>query len=184
MVSKLQRVTQLKSPVVQGEYYLVPTVRYEYCGKVRDWPVFLPRHADVEFFNFADHHYHVDPRFLSKRDFDGVSSPRRDGFAQCQASPLAIRTWKSGESEPVPHPPVIWKRRRCARPVVPYRYGDQKEVVALCAAYAGQQCADSGGGWICPHQHFAMGSVSVDESGVQTCPLHGLKIDAASGVVL
>lgn len=182
MVSRLQKITELTTPVELGRFYKVPTIRYEWCGRTRDWPVFLPKHADAEFFNFPDAHYHIDPRFLSKRDFE-YAGGHRSPEAQFQAAPLAKSVWMDGERGCAPHPPVVWRRRRCSRDWIDYHFGSTPQVQELRKAYAGQQCASSRGGWICPHQHYAMGSVKPDADGFMTCPLHGLRIHAETGRV-
>lgn len=183
-MSKVQKITELTEPPVLGHFYMVPTVEYQYFRRVRCWPVFLPKHADAEFFNFADQHYHIDPRFLSERDFEYCCDSRRSPLARLQGSPLSRKGIRDGEYVHIPHPAVVWRRRRCARLELPYVYARRPEIQALAQAYEGQQCKGSKAGWICPHQHYAMGSLTPDAEGVITCPLHGLRILHATGKVL
>jgi hypothetical protein len=83
-----------------------------------------------------------------------------------------------------PHPPIVWKRRKCHRPDLPYVFGDAAPIIALRADFAGQQCRRNRAGWVCPHKTYPLGSHAPDDTGVITCPLHGLRIRAADGVVL
>ncbi len=194
------RITQIADPVVVGRYYMVPTVRYPYLygdGIVMDWPVFLPKHDDAEFFDFHMPHYHIDPRFLSARtaeriarkDWQGRMLGCYDGEARferkVQSTPLGRYDIPGDVAYPgggLVHPPVVWKRLLCRRDHVNYRYGLAPQVQKLREAFAGRQCVSSEGGWLCPHQNYAMGSVTPDEDGMLTCPLHGLRIDPKTGM--
>lgn len=55
--------------------------------------------------------------------------------------------------------------------------------MAIQRHYAGAKCAKGKGGWVCPHQKASLGSI-MPIDGVITCPLHGLKIDAETGIVI
>ncbi len=78
------------------------------------------------------------------------------------------------------------KRRKCVRSylefIIEWRR-DTRPMAALIAKFAGQECAAGKGGWICPHRKASLGSIQPVD-GIITCPLHGLRIDAASGKVL
>ncbi|MBX9847503.1 MAG: Rieske 2Fe-2S domain-containing protein [Xanthobacteraceae bacterium] len=54
---------------------------------------------------------------------------------------------------------------------------------AASAHFAGTQCARGKGGFICQHRNAVLGSIE-PRDGVITCPLHGLRIGAQTGVVL
>lgn len=187
MAATLQRITDLAAPPTLRARYLVPTVEYNWKGRRRAWPVFLPFHEDRQFFNFAHPHYHIDPRFLDKRTLDwaGRSSwptgggPGWDALAALQASPLSRRSDSGVGNDP--HPPVVWQPVRCFRTAVPYVHGDKGGVIALRAHYQGQTAPRNRAGWVCPHQHFHLGSIAPDADGLITCPLHGLRIRAADG---
>lgn len=183
----LRRITNLAEPPVVGAWYLVPTVRHAWIGRREQaWPVFLPKHSDAEHLDFPDQHYHVDPRFLDKaawraaQDWGGVEFMDRTnlGLSACQRWPLS-RTRHELTDPPTP----VWRRRQCQRSEAEYVHGDKPKIVALNSSFAGRQCKRARSGWVCPHQHFPMGSVPVVK-GVQTCPLHGIRIRAADGVVL
>ena len=183
------RITSLSEPPVVGRYYLVPTVLHYWDNgaRARPWPVLLPKHNDGRFFNFKEDHYHVDPRFLGARAWEHA---RRHGeiydsdepaLASCQAMPLAPHRWGRGAGE---LPAVVWKRLLCRRADMPYQHSHREPVRGVQAHHAGLQCRRGRAGWICPHQNWPLGSVRPDADGVVTCPLHGLRINAATGVVL
>jgi hypothetical protein len=190
----LQRITALPGPPVVGQYYLVPTVNYPWLGNLPEvWPVFLPRHEDKEHLNFAEQHYHVDPRFLTKRLWDRTvtagkpyDTGRDDdwGFAHCQRSPLSRWERSRAHGATLPHPAVAWRRLRCARVQIPYQFGFMPAIRGLREHFAGEQCRKARTGWVCPHKHVPLGQFPPDANGVITCPLHGLRVRASDGVCL
>lgn len=171
MSAKIERVDRQTSPLVEGRFYLVPTVRGEWFGKFGDWPVIGPLHDDREIFRFEIDHYHVDGRFLSRKV--------RNVF---RVFTYALHAYRGKP----PLPPVVMKRRKCIRSHVDYclpYFRDASPVDVLRKHFAGHQCVAGKGGWICPHRKASLGSIQPVD-GVITCPLHGLRIDAATGVVL
>jgi hypothetical protein len=174
---RLQRADRLAAPPAVGQYYLVPVVTAKWHNQLMAWPVIGPAHTDAEFFNFKDEHYHIDGRFLTKRQREIANVPWRTMAGELQSAPLhAYR----GES-PLPKP--VLTKRRCSVSYLPYEHGDKKPIMDIRAHFAGAQCDKGKGGWICPHRKASLGSVlAVD--GIVVCPLHGLKIDAATGIVL
>lgn len=188
MGEPILRITHLLSPPVVGKRYLVPTVNHKWLGdRFRPWPVFLPLHRDAEFFDFADEHYHIDPRFVGKRDWDqigrgwgGKVRDERKAFQKCQATPVARHRYGPGA---VDLPPIVWRTLVCKRPEAIYSYSDKRPVLELNDHFRGQACKAAHAGWVCPHQGFPLGSITPDSDGVITCPLHGLRIVAATGEV-
>lgn len=194
---RLQRVTDLSAQPVVGSYYLVPTVTYEYDGKILAWPVYPSHHEDDEHLNFPWPHYHFDPRFLTHRMMSGF---REDGWtSRTEAEKVSARVlqrnkmgmWsgvrpsvEQAAADTVQHPPIVWRRMQCKREAPVYPYGHAKPIQAVQAAFAGQQCRKNAAGWVCPHKNYPLGSHATDADGVITCPLHGLRIRAADGVVL
>lgn len=177
----MKRITDLSTPPVVGTYYLVPTVRYIYRGLTkRDWPVLPPLHEDARFFDFKHKHFHIDGRFLTAQTFDRLNDWGRGSWETLQAVPLA---YLGDRRSLIPHPQIVWRRRRCARSVIPYQFGHMREVRAIADAYADVKCRHVRTGWVCPHQRFPLGSIGAID-GVITCPLHGLRIDAETGQVL
>lgn len=184
------RITLLTQPPVIGKCYLVPVVTFPWHERVRDWPVFLPRHDDAAHLNFVHQHYHIDPRFVGGWDWHfakkhnlyraywpwepGTVMTDDDAFAALQASPL--------NRLDMPLPKVHWKALRCIRAAMPYQFSESISK-KLTPHFIGQQCRTSKTGWICPHKRVPLGSFPIID-GVITCPLHGLQIDAVSGVVV
>jgi hypothetical protein len=170
----IERVDRQTAPLVEGRFYLVPTVEAKWCGKLAVWPVIGPLHEDREIFRFEFDHYHVDARFL----------PRRFRHPERTFSHPLHRPWPIDEATALPSP--VLRRRLCVRAHLGFEIpwgvnpAPWKE---LCRAFAGHQCASGKGGWICPHRKASLGSI-LPVDGVITCPLHGLRIDAASGKVI
>lgn len=191
MKEALPRLDKMTDTPIVGRYYLVQTVRGVWHCQTRDWPVIGPEHEDMQFFRFPYRHYHVDGRFLtyaekrtaiSSRYWGDDSINDREQLARvCIGSPLQTNNLINTSGLPKP----ILKRKRCGLSVLPlpYSVSGAETWQTMAKHYAGRQCAHGKRGWVCPHQNVALGSVlSVD--GVITCPLHGLKIDAETGVVL
>jgi Rieske [2Fe-2S] domain len=192
----LQRVDRLKEPPVVGRWYLVPAILWDrnapfVAGRseketltdlqlsrgARWWPVWGNKHSDVEHFNFPHLHYHVDPRFLTRRHIRETTSWSRTVLQSIQASPLNHADLKSGPPKPQ------LRRMRCSLSHSEWGFADAKAVIALNAAFTGKQCPSGKRGFVCPHKHFPLGTVE-SVNGVVTCPLHGMRIDAATGVCL
>lgn len=132
----LQRVDRMTAPPVIGRFYLVPTVRYVYCGIEADWPVMGPLHDDREHLEFPYFHYHVDARFIPqahyKRLTAGHFSVHLYGRAEIlfAGNPLQQRNFAAGYVERkdamampaekrralgIPHPPIVHRRRKMQR---------------------------------------------------------------------
>lgn len=198
----IQRVTELTEPPVIGQRYLVPTVLYPWAPgatkaerarrfdiPARPWPVLGNRHEDREHLGFPWMHYHVDSRFVTEREYKRVS---RYGVGHYEGAAvvfegvplnyLGAEEDELGNRKPLPHPPVVWKAMTCRRPL--HAVTRVPELAAkLTPHYEGKVCKRGKAGFICPHKNLSLGSMPVVD-GVITCPLHGLRIDAESGVVL
>lgn len=187
----IERITNLDAPPVIGRRYLVPTISWLWAvgAKERVWPVFLPLHEDARFFAFKDDHYHADPRFIDKRTWRSLGTggwprgPQGDPMAlsRCQSQPLA-RHRHGTYARPLPA--LVWRELICKRSTLAYQHAEARAVGELNAHYAGRQCSKARSGWVCPHQHWPMGTVTPDVDGILTCPLHGLRVRAADGVVV
>lgn len=197
MTRKLQRVTDLSAPPVIGRYYLVPTVTYDYDGATRAWPVYPSFHEDSEHLNFPWPHYHFDARFMTAlmmRGFKDDTWGTRTAAERLSAKVLQkdkSGTWSNvrpsveqAAADTVPHPPIVWRRMQCKRETPAYPFGHVRAIQSIQAAYQGDQCRKNAAGWVCPHRNYPLGSHAPDADGVITCPLHGLRIRAADGVVL
>lgn len=165
-MTNLQRVDRLKEPPIVGQQYLVPLVRSDWYGMIRDWPVIGIKHDDAEFLNFSLVHYHLDYRFLRVR---------QDYLRKSMHAPLH-------SSDRCSLSKLFFGRRKCLREQHIF-VGPEKGMQKLDAGFKGLQCATGKRGFVCPHKQFPLGSTPVID-GIITCPLHGLRIDAQTGFVL
>lgn len=177
-MTKLERADRATGPLVVGRRYLVPTVLATWRGVKRAWPVLGPEHDDADFLNFPIRHYHLDLRFLAARWLD--TSWSGDDFIVASGMPLCATDREGTRRQDLP-PPAL-RQRQCRSATINFgsldtAYRPPKRIEAalgpLRAAYAGRQCAKG-----------KLGSIPPAADGVITCPLHGLRIDAARGVVL
>lgn len=175
----IERVDRLTAPPIVGDYYLVPVVTAKWNHHLAGWPVIGPLHTDTEFFAFKQDHYHIDARFLSRRLRQVADETiwYYSAAAHIQAAPLHAYS----DAPPLPKP--VMARRRCVSTGPSYEHGEKKPILELRAHFAGTQCERGKGGWICPHRKASLGSIAAID-GVITCPLHGLRFDAATGVAL
>lgn len=192
----MQRVTELTSPPVIGKRYLVPTVEYIWGPGQRNktprpWPVLGPMHRDPEL-NFDLDHYHVDSRFVSERAYRSAANYSggtvyRDVNVVFEGVPLnrADHHWDDKgvrTRSTIPHPPVVWRPLTCKREL--HKVTRVPELARkIEASWVGKTCKRGKHGFICPHRNLPLGTIAPVD-GVITCPLHGLRIDAATGVVL
>lgn len=204
----LQRVDRMMEPPVVGRVYLVPTVRYVYCGIEADWPVMGPLHDDVEHLRFPYFHYHVDPRFIPQPHYDRlVDGAFRDIDVEFAANPLNQRDHSSGyvsqeDALKLPagarrklsraFPQIVLRRRKMVRELsYPRRFIDGQSADHVGAerfkrmwrSYAGRTAERGANGLICPHRNYPLGNAKPDADGILTCPLHGLRICSRTGLV-
>ncbi len=152
--------------------YLVPTVHGKWFSEIKDWTVMGDAHQDSHFFSFEPLHYHLDRRFLPHKHTLAFVAER---YPLC--GPHA-------RDEALLHlGPVIWRRRMCLQEMSPFPVWPNA-VKAMQAAISGTQCRVDNAGWICPHRQFSLGSIEPDASGIIRCPLHGLQVNAETGVVI
>jgi hypothetical protein len=176
-----QRLDELTGPVEIGKHYYVPTVEAEWYGRIGVWPVIGPKHNNARCLNFDHQHYHPDPRFIGpRRSEDDWKFWRYVAGAPIMTSEKLNR---SGLPKPV------WRRRKCLRLANPFIARVQGLVATngnwrcLLDEWTGKQARHDGRGWVCPHRAVPLADhAPVD--GVITCPLHMLRIDAATGIVL
>lgn len=171
----IERADRQTAPLIAGRFYLVATVRAKWINRMGDWPVIGTLHEDRDILHFPEQHFHVDARFLP---------PSYKDLWHVFIYPLHARRGQP----PLPAP--VMKRRKCITPHVPWFVDWRRNTgpfYELRTHFAGRHCDKGKAGWICPHRHAALGSIQPEghpEAGVITCPLHGLRIDAATGKVL
>ncbi|MBB3591698.1 hypothetical protein FHX08_002042 [Rhizobium sp. BK529] len=185
----IQRIDELTQPAEVGRYYLVPTVTGAWYDQIAAWPVIGPKHNDRHCLNFVHDHYHLDARFMPSPG--GNEYSKRAYWRSAWGSPLQINRQCNPDGLPTP----VWKKLLCKRatnPAVPGLIEDINEAVEVgnspqwkCHVdeWVGRQAKRDGRGWICPHRPVSLADQPVVE-GVITCPLHLLRIDAATGIVL
>lgn len=172
-----------REPLVSGRYYDVPCIHYTWHNRLDWWPVLGPRHKDKAFLGFDKWHYHIDGRFLAAAQRRKVltqwtfTAIEGDVFSIIENFPLNQR-----DNDP-PESPTM-KRRKCwSAETGHYRHAGQPSIGKIAKHFSGRRCSRSTHGWVCPHQATPLGSIQPID-GVITCPLHGLRIDAQTGVVL
>ncbi len=183
----MQNIEELDSPPVVGETYLVPCMfgRIYLLSSAQSkppdwWPVLRPSHQDsiytaqtrskwkdgefteetyCEYDSKAPHHYHVDPRFASAELYTAWEVENKDWH-----NVIDIQ----GD--------IRWSEMVCLREMPTQR---------LFTGFGRQFVDDHKGKKIkcgrCPHRGVLLNSVPVHD-GIITCPNHGLRFDAESGV--
>ena len=63
----IERADKLTSPPIVGKYYLVTVIDARWHGNRSLWPVRGAMHEDKEIINFHHLHWHLDLRFLTKK---------------------------------------------------------------------------------------------------------------------
>lgn len=197
-MGRLQRIDQLSEPAVVGQRYLVPAIFYPWRGIRRHWPVIGARHEDAEHLSFPAHHYHADWRFLSEAALRWLANDYHYMTANVTAHAVPLAYGNGGRRPAfstddvetadlmmVPHPPVAYRPMTMLRQAEypRARAGKSSKFSALWKAFAGQTAARGKHGLVCPHRKFSLGSIPPDADGIVTCPLHGLRICAATGEV-
>ena len=149
-------LSELAEPPVVGQHYLVPCVKiHVFYGVYHEAVLHGSWHEDAELIGFADHHWHIDLRFVSRNYYKLLSI-----YGESSAY-NAVVTQDIMLGEPK------LRRRRCKREFPPFRRGILPE---LHAAFAGRSLINGH----CPHKgHDLRGIPTVD--GCVTCPLHGLQ---------
>jgi len=192
-MADLQRIDELTAPPIIGQRYLVPTVNYEWCGLFSAWPVMGPKHSDIEHLHFGWEHYHIDIRFITRKQAAKMNR-QYDWLGAKMKGPLTAPVALAAATAPLhkvggpPLPESIYRRRTCVQPWHAYPINhaiEHPRFAAMHAAYSGRRCARNAAGLlICPHKGFALDTLIPDERGRVVCPLHGLIIDVRAGVVV
>lgn len=172
----MQKFDDLTEPPVVGRFYLVPTVIGTWHGKDGPWPVMGVKHEDAEWLSFPWLHYHLNRFFVNEEEeYRAVRSPLTENTGYLSNSPLPapfLRKWKCRRSIVAKFPTenIPPKDRRA------HMWWEMFD------HFTGVQCKRSSG-WVCPHKGARLGAI-IPIGGVITCPLHGMRIDARTGIVL
>jgi hypothetical protein len=162
----LPRARRLDGPPEPGHDYVVPTVTGLVGPQRSHWPVIGHRHTDRDpgEVQMRRPHWHIDWRFVP------------DHMLTSDWYVATVMAWHA------PGPPVL-RRKRCWRAT----NGSATLLAAIAEPtqlrMAGRRCRHDGRGWVCPHRHAPLATIPAVD-GVVTCPLHGLRVDAATGVVM
>lgn len=168
-------------PYVVGKFYRVPCVRGYWSIWDDNWPVFGAKHEDFELLGFKPHHYHLDARFLSDRQWRRVVGRFGDFYALF-SRPLQDVDDSIGTGQTLTPPTT--RRLKCRRqwPEHPMARGTpafaSRIWSKLRSAYADATLLH---GRICPHRGAPLSTIPVDSEGCVTCPVHGLRWNVSSG---
>jgi len=181
----MQRIDELTAPPVVGKFYLVPTAREIWDGRMGVWPILLPFHEDAEIIGFRWDHAHLDRRFLTPSQWAGADFGFYTAERNVDGRPLSQYA-SDGDLPSLrrasrPRPAVEWRRRKCYREITPHIVHSMKDKAwfpRLESAYAHCRLKP---GLICPHRGAHLGSMPVDEHGHVICPMHGLKWNVQTG---
>lgn len=176
-------LSELREPPIVGQHYLVPVLRaYPWHRWVDDWPVFGPLHDDDEFFKFPHRHYHIDVRFVTAVQRKRMASAafghemRSVSYAP-EFSAFAYPLNSRQKAVPAHRPPLV--RLRCSQS--DWKFGgfdNQGRIQAMRDALGDPAPAIvlADGRKLCPHRKADLSSLTPDEDGIVTCPLHGLRV--------
>lgn len=168
-------LSELRQPPVIGRYYMVPTVLYYWHGRLDHWPVIGPLHHDHDI-HFPHLHFHVDGRFLLKRDFDKLESGFR--AAEVSGSPVSENDFTLKRYGRLQRKPVL-RKRRCSNLFYRWNIGaanDKNIREALNHKYDGHAIPLRDGRLLCPHRKADLSQFPPDENGIVICPLHGMAV--------
>ena len=190
MTEKIKR--EMGKPLKIGKVYTVPCVRAKWMRRDPWWvPVIGPAHNEAEVIGLPQQHWHVDYRFLPRRERELVF-PVLD-FATVFGSvitnvvpdpPSLVDQCRLGHDhkngrvtvDDLPHegvPPGAYRRverLRFTAHYPQYPVGSIDWLQDLETAYVGQTL-DSG--LVCPHKGADLSGIQPVD-GVTICPLHGL----------
>jgi len=183
---------------VIGQRYDRPCVRAAWWSAVEiEWvPIIGPRHEDQEFIGVKPQHFHVDYRFVPKRQRDGdeegpaVYRPsvptifRRPVNVVSPLWPTAPSSIDIDELGRYPDLPVSsWyqvRRFTYTGPYPAYPFDRPQWLHGLYEAYRRRRLKP---GMVCPHRGADLTGMVLDEEGCVTCPLHGLRWNATTGKI-
>lgn len=166
-MSVFLKVEEVSRPLKKGESYLVPCLVKEQYEKLCITPVINHPHNDKE--NGQDEiHYHVDYRFVKHED-DGnfptvVNKHSKHHFVE------RIRPEKNLDGE----------LEYFILPVINEEFSGITPTKLISRSKLKHKCIHKGK---CPHRGYDLSQVKAVDGKI-TCPLHGLRFDAKSGVIV
>lgn len=172
------KITEFVGVPEIGQFFLVPTLRGEWCNRKGIWPVLGPMHEDAEFLQFPHDHWHLDARFMNVAEWRHAArySVTRSADSSVAALPLMKNLLSHGDE-------IYWQRRAYRRhfqyPLT--KVSVQQHFQRLHAQFEGVIAHRGEHGLVCPHRGAPLGSIAPNERGHIVCPLHGLCWDAATG---
>lgn len=177
----LQHFDDLTEPPIVGRYYLVRCVEGWWGRPYRKgiWPVWGPKHDDAKHLSFPWPHYHLNRFFVPEDDVFGAAYMPLSEHARDKPS----------GSRNVRLPEPISRRKRCqwtndkVKFPVQMALDSRADWKSMYRHFSGTQCK-RGNGWICPHKGFDLGAMAPNDDGTIICPLHGIMVNATTGVVV
>lgn len=179
-----------------GKFYMVPCVfvspPHRSLWHPRDgWvPVLGPKHSDKEFLNFEWEHFHIDWRFVGRRNYEDAAGGL-SRFAQGRVLTSAQGYYKLPDAGTL-------RRRVCRRampdfPAAGGRVANLVDIPGDVGRHARPWrhmevaqafvCNKLKPGNICPHRGIDL-TPFIKEDGTVICPGHGLRWDTATGNLL
>ena len=179
---------------VAGTFYQRPCIRAHWLtNRIRWLPILGPIHSDPEHIRAEFQHVHVDFRFLNMEIREYLNRLLFDFpddllHNRIYSTPISYVS-PHGYEEPVALDEIhllgidraSWmsvRLRKYQGPYPPYPYDNVPWLQGLSEAYADRTLIN---GTICPHRGADLSGVATDQSGVITCPLHGLRWQSSTG---
>lgn len=180
-----------------GTFHEVPCVRTIWPGQDAlyqniEWiPVLGPPHEDSGVINFPRRHWHVDRRFLTERK---LRETTQEGAKLDEAFRMPVsKVWPEHPGLPATGTRVCLlpargipgesylrvMRRRMSQPYPGYPGPDL--IPWLAALHEEFMEARLGENLVCPHRGAPLAGMELDQEVCVTCPMHGLRWNAATG---
>lgn len=159
--------------MILGQYYQVPAVRVDDFHGFDGWmPVNTPEHEDAEVINYPWQHFHVDWRFAPTSVWKYLSIWHEGSRI---FGSVVMRTKTNGVPQTVEGPTL--KRMKYKRELPPYPHDIAPWTRRLAEQFACSKLIDGK----CPHRGTPV-SAMIREGDILTCPAHGLRWNAITGL--
>lgn len=183
----------LNGPAEIGRFYMVPCVKVNLSARswwidANGWvPVLGPKHADQEYLQFAQEHWHIDWRFVTDRCFKAAA-----GGSHHQLGRVLSNDTGDAYHHELTRAPEL-RRIKCKRAMPDFpivrkllagTYADHKAIrwtrLERAQAFV---CNKLKPGNICPHRGIDL-TPFIKEDGTVICPGHGLRWDTKTGELI